>query len=307
MTARHVFISGTNSGIGKLTALTLANRGHRVFATMRAIQGDNAAAALSLAQQAKRLPGTISVFEMELATGSSVERACQSVLAEAGHIDVVVNNAGLTTMGLAETMTDQQLLYQLDVNMVGPHRVLRGLLPSMRARGEGLLVHISDTLGRLVLPTMGVHCASKAGIEALMDAYRYELEPLGIETTIVEPGFHPTGFVDRLEVGEDHGRATGYGSMSDAMQRMGAVVRERITGEGAPDPQVVADTIAMLVEFAPGSRPERFVVDRLDASEILRVNDSHRRAQHDLLVKMGFAEPSDEPTTIDIPETDDES
>lgn len=287
----HVFISGTNSGIGRLAALTLAKRGHRVFATMRSPQTAHQAEAAQLVDASASMPGSISVYEMELATGSSVEEACAKILSDAGHIDVVVNNAGLTTMGLAETMTDQQLLYQLDVNLVGPHRVLRALLPSMRARKQGLLIHVSDTLGRMVLPTMGVHCASKAGLEALMDAYRYELAPLGIESTLVEPGQYPTGFVDRLEVGDDFDRMPGYGPMSDALDRMGAQFRQRISGsKPAPDPQIVADTITMLIELAPGSRPDRFVVDSVDASEMLRLNDAHRRVQKEMLAKFGFAD-----------------
>lgn len=294
MEVRHVFVSGTNSGIGHLAALTLANRGHRVFATMREVRGSNAAAAEDLRQRAAAMPGSIEVFEMELATGGSVEHACEQVLASAGHIDVVVNNAGLTTMGLAETMTDQQLLYQLDVNLVGPHRVLRALLPSMRARKQGLLIVVSDVRARLVMPTMGVHCATKAGLEALMDAYRFELLPLGIESTIVEPGFYPTGFVDRLEVGEDHQRAKDYGPMSDALDRIGTVIRNRITGDRPPNPQIVADTIAMLVELAPGSRPERFVVDAEESAEVLRLNDALRREHRAMLRKLGFVSSDDE-------------
>lgn len=284
----NVFLTGTNSGIGRLAALTLARRGHQVFATMREPAGKHRAAADELRTAAQSMPGSIAVYPMELAMGGGVERTCEAVLRDAGHLDVVVNNAGLIAMGLAETMTDQQLLYQLDVNVVGPHRVLRALLPSLRERGQGLLLHVSSTLSRMVLPAFGVHGACEAGAEALMDAYRLELRPLGVETTIVQPGLHPTGFLDRLMVGDEPERAAGYGSMSDATDRMGDVVRERIMGKNPPNPQIVADTIAMLVELPPGGRPERFVVDDHDAGEVLRVNDAHKRVQEDLLAKVGF-------------------
>lgn len=286
----HVFLTGTNSGFGRLAALTLARRGHRVFATMREPEGKHRAAAHELRAAAQDMPGQISVHALELAMGGGIERACEQVMQEAGHLDVIVNNAGLVAMGLAETMTDQQLLYQLDVNVVGPHRVLRALLPSMRERGQGLLIHVSSSLARLVLPALGVHSACEAGLEALMDAYRLELRPLGIETTILQPGLHPTGFVDRLMVGDEAERAAGYGPMADATDRMGDVVRERIMGKRPPVSQVVADTIAMLVELSPNSRPDRFVVDEHDASEVLRVNDAHRRVQAELLAKVGFGD-----------------
>lgn len=204
----------------------------------------------------------------------------------------MINNAGLTSMGLAESMTDQQLLYQLDVNLVGPHRVLRAVLPSMRARRAGVLIHVSDMLGRVSLPLMGIHCASKAGLEALVDAYRHELAPLGIESTIVQPGFFPTSFVDRLEVGDDHERTAGYGATAEELERLGEAVRRTIMGDEPPDPQMVADTLVTLVELRPGSRPDRFVVDGRDGAPLLRMNDAHRRAQAEVMEAL-HAEPDD--------------
>lgn len=283
----HVFVTGTNSGFGRLAALTLARRGHRVFATMREPRGKHRGAADELRTAAQSMPGSISVYAMDLAMGGGVEPACEQILAEAGHLDVVINNAGLIAMGLAESMTDQQLLYQLDVNVVGHHRVLRALLPSLRERGQGLLVHLSSTLSRMVMPTFGVHSACAAGLEALVDAYRLELAPLGVECTIVQPGLHPTGFVDRVQVGDDYERSAGYGPMAEAADRMGELVRQRIAGPTPPNPQIVADTIAMLVELLPGTRPERFVVDEHDASQVLRLNDVHRRVQAELQAKLG--------------------
>lgn len=286
--ASNVFISGVSSGFGRLSALALARRGHRVFGTMRDLHGSNRAVATELVTAAQQLPGSIVAYDMELEFERSVKGAVGQVLSDAGHLDVVVNNAGTTTMGLAETMTDQQMLHAMDVNVIGHHRVMRAVLPSMRARKSGLLIHISDTLGRVAVPLMGIHCASKAAIEALADAYRYELAPLGIESTVVQPGFFPTGFVDRLEVGDDHQRADGYGPMADKLDALGDAVREVIMGKDPPDPQMVADTIVTLVELDPGSRPDRFVVDGRDGSDLLRVNDAHRRAQSEMMVKLGL-------------------
>ncbi len=286
--AAHVLLTGANGGIGRRTAVTLAARGHHVFATMRDIRGHNGAPARALVTEALPMPGSIMVFDMELASERSVNGAIAQVLDAAGHLDAVVNSAGLTTMGLAETMTDQQLLYQLDVNLVGPHRVLRAVLPSLRERRAGVLIHVSDLLGRVSVPLMGIHCASKAALEALVDAYRHELAPLGIESTIVQPGFFPTGFVDRLEVGDDHSRTAGYGAMADELDRLGESVRRTIMGDGAPDPQMVADVIVTLVELSPGSRPDRFVVDGTDGGPLLRMNDAYRRAQGEVMEALGL-------------------
>ncbi len=289
----HVFISGVSSGFGRLAALALAQRGHRVFGTMRDLHGANRPSATELVTAAQSMPGSIVVYDMELEYERSVNGAVKQILADAKHLDVVVNNAGLTTMGLAETLTAHQMLYQFDVNVVGHHRVLRAVLPSMRARRSGLLIHISDALGRVAVPLMGIYCASKAALEALADAYRYELAPLGIESTVVQPGFFPTGFVDRLEVGDDHDRAESYGPMADKLDALGDAVHELILGDDPTNPQIVADTIVTLVELTPGSRPDRFVVDGRDGSDLLRVNDAHRRAQAEMAAKLGLGDDPD--------------
>ncbi|MCA9711340.1 MAG: SDR family NAD(P)-dependent oxidoreductase [Myxococcales bacterium] len=289
----NVLLTGANGGIGRLTALALAERGHRVFGTMREIGGANRAAALELVEAARSLPGSLMIFDMELASQRSVEGAVAQVLAVAGHLDAVVGAAGLTTMGLAETMTDQQVLYQLDVNLVGPHRVLRAVLPSMRARRAGVLIHVSDVLGRVSLPLMGIHCAGKAALEALVDAYRHELAPLGIESTLVQPGFFPTGFVERLEVGDDHARMAGYDAGAARLDRLGDAVRRAIMGDDPPDPRIVADTIVTLVELEPGSRPDRFVVDGRDGAPLLRMNDAYRRAQAEVMAALGLPDEGD--------------
>jgi NAD(P)-dependent dehydrogenase (short-subunit alcohol dehydrogenase family) len=286
----NVFITGTNSGFGWLTALALAQRGHRVIATMRETTERNAAAAAALVAATVGMPGSIDVLELDLVRAASIEAAVGEAIARLGSIDVLVNNAGLSPMGLAETFTDQQLFYQLDVGIVGPQRLLRAVLPGMRARRSGLLVHVTSQLGRVVMPMLGVHAAAKAGFEALVDAYRYELAPLGIESVIVQPGVYPTGFEDRVEVGDDHERAKDYGPLADGLERMGERYAALLSAPDAPDPEQVAYAIVGLLDLPAGGRPARLVIDGGDASDIERLNHAHAVAQREYLARMGVGE-----------------
>ena len=198
--SQNIIVTGTNSGFGRLIAQTLASKGHQVFATMRDIAGRNAAVAAELTAAGE---GRIHVVEMSPGNDSSVEQAVAAVLAQAGHIDVLVNNAGFATAGLAETLTSEQLLEQFNINVVGPHRTMRAVVPSMRARGKGLIIQISSGLGRIVFPLMGTYCSSKFALEALSESYRYELKPVGVEVSILQPGAFPTELAQHMMAGAE--------------------------------------------------------------------------------------------------------
>lgn len=286
--ARNVFISGTNSGIGRLSALKLAYNGHRVFATMRNTTSGNAQAAVDLVAQAKNWTGSIQVFDMDVADDESVRSGVEQALTAAGHFDAVVSCTGFAMMGLQETLSDDELMYQLDVNLIGPHRLLRAVLPSLRSRKAGLLIHLTGTLGRLVLPAMGAFCASKAALEALVDAYAYELAPLGIDSTIVQLGLFPTGFADRIEVGEDHERAAAYGSNARLSDTLGATISKMIAPPNAADPDEAATAIAILVNTGQGKRPNRVVIDPINGALVTSVNAAHQDSQEAFLRAMGM-------------------
>lgn len=277
-----VFITGTSSGFGRLTALALAERGHRVFATMRDVRGRNRALADELEARASQQSGSIRVVEMELGSQASVDAAVLGALAEAGHLDAVINNAGYMTVGLAETFTDAQVASQLDINVIGPQRVLRAVLPGMRSRKQGLLVHVSSTMGRLVTPLLGTYCASKAALEALVDAYRYELAPLGIEATIVQPGGYPSNLLASVEQGKDRALAGEYGPLAGAAEQYLEVCDAMCKSPDAPDPRDVARAIVGVVESEPGTRPDRVVIDYAIPRLVETLNDHHRTAQQQL-------------------------
>lgn len=282
-----ILLTGTSTGFGRLTSLSLARRGHTVFASMRDIGGKNRAVADELRRIAEAERIALHVVELDVTSDESVERAVADVLA-AGRLDAVINNAGYGTGGLNETITPAQLLAVLDTNVVGVQRVNRAVLPSMRANRAGLLVHLSSGLGRVLLPFVGVYAATKWAVEALAETYRYELAPTGVESVIVQPGAFPTSFAGGMQIGADQARAAGYGPLEHGFQQFGESLAKMFSVPNPPDPQEVADAIVDLVEAPAGRRPARVVVDRLSGQGPTALNEAHAAVQRAVLEGMGM-------------------
>ena len=226
MTKQTIFISGASSGFGFLAAKALTRKGHTVFATMRASNDKNAKAASELKRHAENTPGRMYVLDMDVTYEYSVQAAVDKALSLEDRIDVVVNNAGIGAIGLTECFTTDQFLQIFDVNLFGVHRVNRAILPAMRKRGSGLLIHISSIVGRLVPPFSCPYAASKFALEALAESYHYELAPLGNRTIIVEPGSYSTNFEANKQTPSDQERTSKYGPMVDLVKEIFAPIRE---------------------------------------------------------------------------------
>lgn len=265
----NVLITGCSSGFGRLTAETLAMDGHFVFASMRDIAGKNAKPADDLTEFARRKNLFLEVLELEVTDESSVKNAVKSIINTVGHIDVVLNNAGIAAAGLQETFTMEQARKVFEVNTLGPLSVNRAVLPHMRARKSGLLIHISSTLGRFVLPCMGIYCASKFALEALVESYSYELAPLGIDSVIIEPGAFPTGIQKNMDSPLDMQRIKEYGELAGMAEKMFSDLEKTFSGPDAPSPQMIADAVKKIIETPAGQRPLRTVVDALGGGGLI--------------------------------------
>jgi NAD(P)-dependent dehydrogenase (short-subunit alcohol dehydrogenase family) len=248
-----VLITGTSSGFGRLIAETLARKKYQVFATMRDVKGRNAAVAREIAELAKRESLSLKTLGLDVTNDSSVEGAVSKVVLECGRIDVLVNNAGYGVMDLAETVTTPQAQRQFDTNFFGVLRMNRAVLPVMKRQMSGLLLHVSSGGGRLVIPGMGLYCASKFAMEALAEVYRYELASLGIDSVVIEPGAYATPIMAKLERGEDPKRKTGYGEMAEVPEKLKARI-----GSSRGNPQEIADAVLQIIETPAGQRQLRY-------------------------------------------------
>jgi NAD(P)-dependent dehydrogenase (short-subunit alcohol dehydrogenase family) len=168
-------------------------------------------------------------------------------------MDVVINNAGYGLIGLAEAVTTEQAQQIMDTNFFGPVRVNRAVLPYMRRQRGGLLLHISSGAGRVVFPSFGFYCASKFALEALAEAYHYELAPQGIESSIVQPGAYQTAVFGNFVKAADEARTNTYGVSNQIPGKINALLTTT-----AGNPQEVADAVLQVVETPVGKRKLRY-------------------------------------------------
>ncbi|NQU35267.1 MAG: SDR family oxidoreductase [Bacteroidetes bacterium] len=253
---KRILITGCSSGFGFESAKHLAKNGHFVYASMRNVNGKNSKVASELLDFAKSNNCNIEILEIDVTSDSSV----LSAVGKIPKLDVLINNAGVGYGGPVEAFSSQEILAQLDLNIVGPLRVVKAVLPMMRIRGSGLIIQVSSTAGRGVLPGFGIYHASKWGLEGVSEALRYELAPFGIDVVIVEPGPFATNFFENIVGGSDIEISQAYKHVGEFMEGFGNQVQQMIADDDAPtDPMIVVKTYEDLINMPVGSRPLRTI------------------------------------------------
>jgi NAD(P)-dependent dehydrogenase (short-subunit alcohol dehydrogenase family) len=188
MNNRTVLITGCSSGIGRATAYAFLDEEWRVYATAR-----NPADIQQLGEAGCDI-GTLDVTDRD-----DVERVVDRIIEAEGRIDALVNNAGYGQHGPLEDVDEALFRRQFDVNVFGPHRLVREVLPHMRERARGTIVNVSSLAGRLAAPGMGAYSATKHAVEGYSDALRLEVEPFDVDVSVVQPGPVETSFRDRVD------------------------------------------------------------------------------------------------------------
>jgi NAD(P)-dependent dehydrogenase (short-subunit alcohol dehydrogenase family) len=274
MEKKVILITGTNSGFGWLAAKSCAGLGHKVYATMRDTKDRNADKAKSLVQQEN-----IVVLDVDVTSGKSVTDAVATIIKKEGKLDVVVNNAGIFATGIAETFTEDDLEKILDVDVKGPWRTVKAVLPQMRRQGEGLIINISSVAGRFSPPFMTVYNAAKFAVEGLTEGLHYEVRPLGIDVVMIQPGAFPTDIFGKILTGSDATVIAGYGDLAKVPEQIGAGLGQMFEAM-KPNPQWVADAIVKLINTPSGKRPLRTVVDPATGS-FTEIANKHVKEQYD--------------------------
>jgi NAD(P)-dependent dehydrogenase (short-subunit alcohol dehydrogenase family) len=180
MRTKTILITGGTSGIGREAALLLASQGHRVYAASRK-------------PPVNLMPG-VTYIALDVRSTDSIRDCVQSVLAQAGQIDVLINNAGYAgPAGSSEEVSLDDARALFETNFFGVVQVVNAVLPGMRQRHSGLILNVSSTAGRTALPPFfGFYAASKHALEGYSEALSSELRPLGIRVAVIEPGYFLT-------------------------------------------------------------------------------------------------------------------
>jgi NAD(P)-dependent dehydrogenase (short-subunit alcohol dehydrogenase family) len=188
-----VVITGTSTGIGLATAVTLGRAGNDVFATMR--HPDKSPELQSIAAR-ENLP--ITILSLNVNDSESVAQAIKQILAARGQIDVLVNNAGIGPLGSVERLALSVFQQTMETNFLGTLRCIQTVLPAMRARQSGCIINVSSVSGRVAAPGQSAYCASKFALEALSEALAGEVKAYNIRVAIVEPGVINTPIFDKI-------------------------------------------------------------------------------------------------------------
>jgi NAD(P)-dependent dehydrogenase (short-subunit alcohol dehydrogenase family) len=218
-----VWVTGVSSGIGRATAELFAQRGCKVFGSVRN------------ASKAGPIPG-VECVEMDVRDAASVRQAIDTIITRAGRIDVLVNNAGGTLLGAVEetSVTEAQSLF--DTNVFGILRTTQAVLPHMRQQRFGRIINVSSVLGFLPAPYMGLYAASKHAVEGLSETLDHEVRNFGIRVVLIEPSYTRTNL--DLNAPQAVNQIEAYDTDRDLASQ--AIVR---SVQKAPGPEGVAATI----------------------------------------------------------------
>ncbi|MDQ3836390.1 MAG: SDR family oxidoreductase, partial [Thermoproteota archaeon] len=179
--AQVAVVTGSSSGIGLATSLALARNRYLTYATMRNLGKRDSIESVAGKQQLH-----IRVVQLDVTNENSIKNAIQSILSEAGRIDVLVNNAGYGLTGAFEDIEIDEIKQLYDTNLFGVIRVTQAILPIMRKQGSGRIINISSGAGRFGYPGGSAYVSSKFALEGLTESMAYELEQFGIKVVLVE-------------------------------------------------------------------------------------------------------------------------
>ncbi len=247
--ARVVLLTGASSGIGRTCAEHLAAAGWRVFATSRNPPSDS------------MTDGRIEFLEMDIDDDASVQGAVATIVAKAGWLDAVVNNAGFALLGAIEDTDISEAKALFETNFFGALRVCRATMPTLRASGGGHIINIGSLGGVVGLPFSGIYSASKFALEGMSESLRLEARPFGIHVVLVEPGDFRTQIMAnrRLAAASHNGL---YRATFDKFLR----AREKEEAN-APTPEPVARLIERILNdrapkmrYAVGKFSQRIVI-----------------------------------------------
>lgn len=258
LTGVSILITGSSSGFGRLGAEHYARLGAKVFATMRNLPRPEAAELEALAKDENL---DITVLEIDVTKDKQVRKGIAAAnKAAGGSLDVLINNAGMGLSGPIEAQDMKATKLIFDTNVFGPQRLSRAALPAMRAAGSGQIFNVSSQLGRVIIPGFGHYSPTKFALEAMSEQMAYEVQPHGIEVTIIQPGGYPTKIWQNQNPPSAALKSRLTDDVIEAYPQMTAGMGKRGPGGGETDPMDIPRAIAKTIAMPKGSRPLRIAL-----------------------------------------------
>ena len=230
-----ILLTGASSGIGYDTAKDLAAAGHTVYGAARRVE-----------KLEELRPFGIIPLQLDITDEDSVKKAVETIIAEQGRIDALVNNAGYGSYGAIEDVTLDEARNQFEVNLFGLARLTQLVLPQMRAQRSGRIINVSSMGGRLTTFMGAWYHATKYALEAFSDALRMETSDFGIQVSIIEPGGIKTDWgmiaADKLE---ESAKGGAYESIA---RKTAENMRRHYSSESLSDPDIISKAITHAIE-----------------------------------------------------------
>ena len=253
-------VTGASSGIGRFTAEALAKAGFTVFGTSR--------------KPISSGPNGVTMLTADVTDDHSVKAFIDDVMAKAGRIDLVVNNAGIGLLGGAEESSIAQAQRLFDVNVFGVARVVNAVLPIMRKQKNGRIVNMSSILGVIPSPFNAFYASTKHAIEGYSESLDHEVRAFGIRVVLVQPGVTRTSFEENLT------RADQPLPVYDSERAHSENLMRKWVADGDA-PQIVADTV---IRAATAKKPKL----RYSAGKQSRQVSALRRFMPEWIVDRAF-------------------
>jgi NAD(P)-dependent dehydrogenase (short-subunit alcohol dehydrogenase family) len=260
-----------------VTSVALARNGFLTYATMRNL---GKSAEIESVAETEKLP--LKVTQLDVKDENSIKQAIRSIVAEAGRIDVLVNNAGYGLGGAFEDVSMDELKAQYETNVFGVTRVTQAVLPIMRKQGSGRIINMSSGAGRFGYPGGSAYVSSKFALEGLSESLAYELEPFGIKVVLIEPGFIRTNFANGMVLAK---KAQDPNSPYSQMMQMVGSVSAKLMENSSP-PELVANAV---VEAATTKAPNLRYLAGKDVEQWVAAKKGMSDEEFQSMMKQGMS------------------
>ena len=226
-------VTGSSSGIGLETSLSLARNGFHTFATMRDVSKDE-----EIKEIVRKENLNVEILQLDVDNEESVNEAINTVMERKDRIDVLVNNAGYGMWGTVEDVSIDEFKEQFETNFFSIIRLIHRVAPIMRKQNSGNIVNISSVAGRIGFPVSPAYISSKFALEGLSESLRFELMPFGVNVIIIEPGVIKTNFFDSMKLAEKSQQDSTYKDITEKV-----ISGVKMMAEMGTHPKEVADTV----------------------------------------------------------------
>jgi NAD(P)-dependent dehydrogenase (short-subunit alcohol dehydrogenase family) len=272
-------VTGSSSGMGFATAITMARAGIHTYASMRNLKKSKTITELA---SAEKLP--LQVVQLDVNDKKSIKEIITKIVTEKERIDVLVNNAGYGLFGSLEDVSIEEMKAQFETNFFGVIRVTQLVLPIMRKQKSGTIVNVSSVGGRIALPILSAYQSTKFALEGLSESMSYELEPFGIKVVIIEPGAIRTNIMNSsIWANKAQDPKSPYFSQ---LQRIKDHFKSMMENESSPPDEVAK----VILEAITSENPQlRYTVGQ-DAATLIQARVNMPEPQFKKMIVQNFLE-----------------